>query len=121
MYINPDFRTRLRQRAGSYVERFDLLRAGGYWMSIQLPEERLLDLRSIRGLEDCDRWRVAILGADGIAATPSTHPRIFQNTLWRRYWIDSLQAPSVPTEVVQTLYDFLVLGADRYEKMTRMQ
>ena len=118
MDINPDFRTRLRERAGDERERFDLLRAGGYWMSVQLPEGSLLDLRSIRALEDCDRWKVAILAVDGAAATPSTHPRIFQHTLWRRYWIDSLQAPSVPTEVVQTLYDFLVLGPERYEEMT---
>ena len=121
MHMNPDFRTRLRDRAGGEGERFELLPAGSYWMSIQRPEGGLLEHLSVQALEDCDRWKVTILGADGSAATPSTHPRIFQDRLWRRYWIDSLQAPTVPTEVVQTLYDFLVLGPERYEEMTTIR
>ena len=117
MDINPDFRTRLRQRSDDESERFELVLAGAYWMSIQ-PDSRFMDVSSTRALEDCDRWKVAICTTDGTAATPRTHPRIFQDSLWRPYWIESRQASSLPTEVVQTLYDFLVLGAERYEEMT---
>ena len=117
MDINPDFRTRLRQRSDDESERFELVLAGAYWMSIQ-PDSRFMDVSSTRALEDCDRWKVAICTTDGTAATPRTHPRIFQDRLWRPYWIETRQAPSLPTEVVQTLYDFLVLGAERYEEMT---
>ena len=120
MDINPDFRTRLRERPGSDSEQFELLSAGGYWMSIQRPEVWLLNVSSTRALEGCDRWKVAIYASDGTAATPRTHPRIFQERLRRQYGIESQQAPSVPTEVLQTLYDFLVLGAERYEEMTSM-
>jgi hypothetical protein len=117
MDINPDFRTRLRERSNAESERFELLLAGAYWMSIQ-PDSWFMRLSSTRALEDCDRWKVAIHASDGTTATPRTDPRIFRDGLWGQYWIESQQAPSVPTEVVQTLYDFLVLGAERYEEMT---
>lgn len=116
MDINPDFRTRLRERSDDESERFERLLAGEYWMSIQ-RDSCYMHLSSTPALEDCDRWKVDIFAADGTAATPRTHPRIFQGRLWRPYWIESRQAPSLPTEVVQTIYDFLVLGAERYEEM----
>src|SRR5690606_20017224 len=65
MDINPDFRTRLRERPGSDSEQFELLSAGGYWMSIQRPEVWLLNVSSTRALEGCDRWKVAIYASDG--------------------------------------------------------
>ena len=118
MNINPDFRTRLRDRPDGENETFELLRAGAHWISIQPPEAWLMNVTSSRALEDCERWRVAVFQADGTASTPSTHPRIFRDTLWRRYWSDTPEAPCMPTAVVQTLYDFLVLGPERYEEMT---
>ena len=117
MDINPDFRTRLRQRSDDESERFELVLAGAYWMSIQ-PDSRFIDLSSTQALEDCDRWTVAIYASDGTIATARTDPPIFKDGLWRQYWIESQQAPGVPTEIVQTLYDFLVLGAERYEDAT---
>jgi hypothetical protein len=117
MDINLDFRTRLRERSDDEGERFELLLAGGYWMSIQ-PDSRFADLSSTHAIEDWDRWRVTIYGRDGTAATPRADPQIFQDRLWRQYWIPNQQGPSVPTEVVQTLYDFLVLGAERYDEVT---
>ena len=120
MDINPDFRTRLRERPGGGRERFELLQAGDYRMSIQLPELWFSVPSSFAALEDSDCWDVAIYTADGTTATPSTHPLIFQDALWRRYWVGGLQALGVPTEVVQTLYDFLVLGSERYRQMTTM-
>lgn len=119
MDINPDFRTRLRERSGDDTERFQLLPAGDCRMSIQFPKAWLPDLPSTNAPEDCDCWNVAVYTADGTPATPSTHPRIFHDGLWRRYWIDGSGAPSMPTEVVQTLFDFLVLGPERYDEMTR--
>ena len=121
MHINPDFRTRLRECPGREGERFELLPAGDYQMSIQPPDGPTLDRSPAPALEDREYWKLAIYARDGTAATPSTHPRIFRDRLWRQYWIDRSWVPHVPTEVVQTLYDFLVLGPPRYEQVTTMR
>jgi hypothetical protein len=123
MDINPDFRTQLEESAsGDGAGELKLLRAGSYRMSIQFPGGPYPSKH--HALEDYDRWDVAVFTMDGTPATPRTHPQL-QHVLWRRYWSDGLRgcetATAVPTEVVQTFYDFLVLGPERYQEMTAMR
>ena len=114
MEITPDFRTMLRERTDEEGGRFEQLTAGDFRVSIQSPDAWLLDRLSTRAPEDCDYWEVTLHGTDGALATPSTHPRLFRDELWRRYWSDGPQASRMPTEVVQTFFDFLVLGPEPY-------
>ena len=116
MDITPDFRTMLRERTDEEGGRFEQLTAGDFLVSIQFPDAWLLDRLPTRAPEDCDYWEVTLHGAGGALATPSTHPRLFRDELWRRDWSHGPQASRMPTEVVQTFFDFLVLGPDRYEE-----
>ena len=85
MHIHPDFRRRLRESPGNEGGRFEILPAGDYHMSIQLPDSWSLDLSPTPAPEDRVYWKVSIFAADGCVVTPSTHPRIFRDSLWRRY------------------------------------
>ena len=60
-----------------------------------------------------------MFAADGAWVTPQTHPDVFADPTWGQYWVSSKTGGTasgqyVPTEVVQTLYDFLVLGPGLY-------
>ncbi|MEX2374813.1 MAG: hypothetical protein WD942_04395 [Dehalococcoidia bacterium] len=119
MDVNPDFRSRLEESfTGANGHAFKSMPAGSYRISIQIPCGRRPRLPPDRALEDYDRWELAVYTDDGKPATPSTHPHMFQDGLWGQYWTDNSIAPSVPTEVVQTFFDFLVLGPERYQQMT---
>jgi hypothetical protein len=59
----------------------------------------------------------------GAWVTPETHPEVFMDMVWSQYWVpsdtgDTATGQYVPTEVVQTLYDFLVLGPDAYHEVS---
>lgn len=120
MEINRDFRLLLHQRRADEGARFEHLPAGDFRLSIQFPEGWLPNRSATPALEDADYWEVVLYAADGTEATPSTHPRVFRDELWRRYWIRGPRAARVPTEVVQTFFDYLVLGPERYEEAILM-
>jgi hypothetical protein len=127
IYINPDFRLRLEEvRRRDDWRLFRWIPAGPYWLSIQASGKHHCAPREIlRAVEDYDRWEVDVLQEDGSWVTPRTHPYVFVDPMWARYW--AYWAPSVatvpatgrnvPTEVVQTFYDFLVLGPELYREM----
>lgn len=129
MYINQDFRTQLEEvrRRGAW-RLFRRIRAGPYWLSIQASgKHRCVPREILRAAEDYDRWEVEVFTADGSWVTPDTHPEVFADPLWRQYWVDwipsEIRVPAtglyVPTDVVQTFYDFLVLGSELYREVTR--
>lgn len=54
--------------------------------------------------------------------TPRTHPEVFADSTWSQYWVpsdtgDTASGQYVLTEVVQTFYDFLVLGSELYDEL----
>lgn len=124
MEVTPDFRTQLDEVRQEGTRRiFRPLTAGRYRLSIQASEQHLSHPRSLIPLEDYDRWEVTVYAADGSWVTPRTHPRLFQDPLWSRYWIEDTPGDAtigqfVPTEIVQTFYDLLVLGSTLYEEAT---
>lgn len=121
MLINPDFRT-LLEKVGDDARgrRFQPLTARGFELSIH--PSGIADLGIGFAPEDCERWDVALRAPDRTHATPETHPPLFPESAWRQYWErlppGDVAASNVPTEVVQTLLDFLVLGPDLYQEMT---
>lgn len=124
IYINPDFRLRLEElRRKDEWRLFRRVPAGPYWLSIQASGKHYCAPRAIlRAVEDYDRWEVDVLTPDDLWVTPRTHRQVFADPVWRPYW--SYWGPSerrvpatgryVPTEVVQTFYDFLALGPELY-------
>jgi hypothetical protein len=122
MEITPDFRTRLEEvRRESSRRVFRRIPAGPYRLSIQASGEHHCAPRKIVPGEDYDRWEVAVFSADGAWVTPQTHPEVFADRTWSQYWVpsetgDSASGQYVPTEVVQTFYDFLTLGPDLYRQ-----
>jgi hypothetical protein len=124
MDIIPDFRTRLQEsRREGQRRTFRRIVAGSYRLSVQASGEHHCEPRRIVPAEDYERWEVAVFTADGAWATPETHPEVFLDTLWTQYWVpsdtgDTATGQYVPTEVVQTLYDFLVLGPDAYHEVS---
>ena len=120
MNTNPDFRTRLQEIYRDSTRRtFRPIRAGPYWLSLQPSGGFLPHPTQTIAVEDYDRWEVTVHKADGACVTPLTHPQLFHDELWRRYWLLHRSerlwvGQQIPTEVVQTLYDFLVLGPDHY-------
>ena len=124
MQINPDFRSRLREVRREGPRRiFRQVPAGAHRLSIQASGEHHCAPQRILPPEDYDRWEVAVFAADGSWITPQTHPEVFADAPWSQYWVPSDTGETatgqyVPTEVVQTLYDFLVLGPDAYREMS---
>lgn len=124
MKVNPDFRTQLDEvRHEGSRRTFRPLTAGPYRLSIQASEEHLSHPRGLVPLEDYDQWEVTVYAADGSWVTPRTHPKLFRDQLWSRYWVEDTPGDAtigqfLPTEVVQTFYDFLVLGPALYEEAT---
>lgn len=125
MDINPDFRTELEEidRDGSR-RTFRPLPADRYRLSIQASGGHHSEPKRIIPVEDYDRWEVTVYAADRSWVTPRTHPQLFQGRPWSRYWIEDTPGDAtigqyVPTEVVQTFYDFLVLGPDLYKEVSR--
>lgn len=124
MTINPGFRTQLqeaRRRGSRHI--FHRIPAGPYRLSIQASGEHYSDPQDISPAEDYDRWEVAVFAADGAWVTPRTHPEVFTGPLWEQYWVPSDMGETasgqyVPTEVVQTFYDFLGLGPELYGGMS---
>lgn len=122
MEITPDFRTRLQEvRREGQRRMFRRVTAGPFQLSIQASGEHHCAPRAIVPVEDYERWEVAVFTADGAWVTPHTHPQIFADPTWSQYWVPSdtgetASGQRVPTEVVQTFYDFLRLGQSRYEE-----
>ena len=124
MDINPDFRSRLREVRREGAQRtFRPLSAGLYRLSIQASGGHLSEPDGIVPVEDYDRWEVTVYGTDRSWVTPRTHPQLFEGRPWHHYWVEDTPGDAtigqyVPTEVVQTFYDFLVLGPDRYDEVS---
>lgn len=124
MDINPDFRTQLQETRREGSRRiFRRISAGAYRLSIQASGEHYSEPQDICPAEDYDRWEVAVFAADGAWVTPQTHPEVFTDPTWEQYWVPSDTGETaggqyVPTEVVQALYDFLVLGPELYGEMS---
>lgn len=125
--INPDFRTQLEEirRHGDW-RLFRWIPAGAYRLSIQASGAHSCVPREIlRAVEDYDCWDVELFTADARWVTPRTHPEVFADPLWSRYWVYwiplDMRMPAtglyVPTDVVQTFYDFLVLGPETYREV----
>jgi hypothetical protein len=127
MGINPDFRTRLQEaRREGQRRSFRRIAAGPYRLSIQASGEHHCEPRKITPVEDYERWEVAVFTADGAWVTPETHPEVFAGTVWTQHWVpsetgDTATGQYVPTEVVQTFYDFLVLGPDVYPELSTQE
>jgi hypothetical protein len=125
MDINPDFRTQLEEVRREDARRtFRPLAAGPYRLSIQASGVHHSYPRSLVPVEDYDRWEVTVYAADGSWVTPRTHPELFQDEIWSRYWVEDAPGDAtigqyVPTEIVQTFYDFLLLGPEAYRQMIR--
>jgi hypothetical protein len=124
MDINPDFRTRLEEvRREGQRRIFRRVPAGPYRLSIQASGEHHSQPRQIVPIEDYDRWEVVVFTAGGAWVIPRTHPEVFADPAWSQYWVpsdtgDTASGQYVPTEVVQSFYDFLVLGPELYEEMS---
>lgn len=123
MKITPDFRTQLRESRRDGVQRtFRRISAGSLQLSIQASGEHHCQPRRIGPVEDYDRWEVAVFAPGGAWVTPRTHPEVFADATWGQYWVpsdtgDTATGQYVPTEVVQTFYDFLVVGPDVYREV----
>lgn len=123
MDVNPDFRIQLEEVRRDGTRRiFRPLPAGSYRLSIQASVAHHSYPRSLVPVEDYDRWEVTVYAADGSWVTPRTHPHLFGDQLWSRYWVedapgDATIGQSVPTDIVQTFYDYLVLGPESYRQM----
>jgi hypothetical protein len=127
MQINPDFRACLQEVRREGKRRiFRRVPAGAYRISIQASGEHHCAPQRLVAVEDYDRWEVALFAADGSWVTPQTHPELFSSSPWVQYWVPSNTGETasgqyVPTEVVQTFFDFLVLGPARYEAASRTE
>lgn len=121
------FRTQIEEVSREGEQRtFRPLPAGAYRLSIQASGAHLSYPQSVVPVEDYDRWEVTVYGADRSWVTPHTHPQLFGDQIWSRYWAadtpgDATIGQYVPTEVVQTFYDFLLLGPERYAEASRAE
>lgn len=117
--LSEDFRRRLVTRSVTSGARlFAPLEIGDFVISIQASPAHASRPRANCPPEDVEAWEVAIFQAAAWVG-PGSHPELFLEPEWERYWRAEREGKpagtEVPTEVVQVLVDILHHGRDYYD------